>query len=272
MQVKTTGCWKWAVLAIAVVCLSILRGAAVTLPLVFDADSKEYSAKQGELEAHFTFSVTNTATTNIVVTKVETSCGCTVAKLPSQPWPLAPGESGNIEFTIDLRGKSGLLTKSATVTSTAGFKVLLLKVQALAQPAPIAVSGDRAKNIMLAIGDRQAVFKNDCARCHLVPSMDKHGEALYQVACAICHDSPHRASMVPDLHALKHPTDAAFWKQWIKSGKPGSLMPAFSQPEGGPLTELQITTLAEYLTTSTNFPSNKLTAPATLNSTPGAAK
>jgi hypothetical protein len=59
--------------------------------------------------------------------------------------------------------------------------------------------------------------------------------------------------MVPDLHALKHPTDAALWRKWITSGKGiipaqvGSMMPAFSQAEGGPLTEEQISSLVDYL-------------------------
>ena len=34
--------------------------------------------------------------------------------------------------------------------------------------------------------------------------------------------------MVPDLHALKTPTNVEFWRIWIAHGKPGSLMPAFS--------------------------------------------
>jgi hypothetical protein len=59
----------------------------------------------------------------------------------------------------------------------------------------------------------------------------------------------------------------------VKHGKVGTLMPAFSQPDGGPLTELQITTLVEYLNSSTNFPSNTLKAPVSpaLTPTPGAS-
>jgi len=43
------------------------------------------------------------------------------------------------------------------------------------------------------------------------------------------------------------PTSIEFWQTWISHGKPGSLMPAFSTAEGGPLTDMQIASLANYL-------------------------
>ena len=53
--------------------------------------------------------------------------------------------------------------------------------------------------------------------------------------------------MVPDLKALRHPTNADYWKTWIASGRVGSMMPAFSQKEGGPLSNEQIELLVTYL-------------------------
>jgi len=52
---------------------------------------------------------------------------------------------------------------------------------------------------------------------------------------------------VPDLHAIKTPTNEDFWRTWITHGKPGSLMPAFSTMDGGPLNDMQIASLAAYL-------------------------
>jgi len=101
--------------------------------------------------------------------------------------------------------------------------------------------------MQLALTDRQAVFKGDCAKCHVEPAVGKTGVGLYQAACAICHDSQNRASMVPDLRHLKHPTDREHWIKWTSFGRPGSLMPAFAQSEGGPLTDAQIDSLASYL-------------------------
>jgi len=84
-------------------------------------------------------------------------------------------------------------------------------------------------------------------KCHFEPAKGKMSADLYAAACAICHEANPRATMVSNLHALNHPTDYAYWKQWITNGKPGSLMPAFAAQQGGPLTEEQIDSLAKTL-------------------------
>jgi mono/diheme cytochrome c family protein len=74
------------------------------------------------------------------------------------------------------------------------------------------------------------------------------GRTLYVSICGICHDSPQRAAVVPNLQALPRETDAEFWRNWISYGKPGSLMPAFAKSKGGILTEGQVMSLVNYLT------------------------
>src|SRR4051812_2657172 len=54
--------------------------------LVFDAETKEYNAKPGEMSAPFIFNVTNVSQTAVSINRLSTSCGCTVAQLPSQPY------------------------------------------------------------------------------------------------------------------------------------------------------------------------------------------
>jgi mono/diheme cytochrome c family protein len=75
----------------------------------------------------------------------------------------------------------------------------------------------------------------------------KYGQQLYDTICVVCHETPHRATMVPDLRNLKVPTNEEFWRTWITLGKPGSLMPAFATSQGGPLNDMQIASLAAYL-------------------------
>jgi mono/diheme cytochrome c family protein len=65
--------------------------------------------------------------------------------------------------------------------------------------------------------------------------------------------------MVPDLHNLKTPTNDQFWQTWIAHGKPGSLMPAFAIADGGPLSDMQIASLAAYLNSA--IPSHAPPAP-----------
>jgi mono/diheme cytochrome c family protein len=94
--------------------------------------------------------------------------------------------------------------------------------------------------------DRQAVFRNDCASCHVAPTVGKQGAELFQAACAICHSAAHRAGMVPDLGIAREPRDAAYWRKWIREGKVGTLMPGFAVAHGGPLTEEQIESLIAF--------------------------
>lgn len=123
---------------------SALPAAPPTLPpptqpasyLAWDADSKNYDAKPGELTANFSCYVTNVSKEVVVVREVRRSCGCTEAKLPAQPWAMSPGTNGVIVATIDLRGRTGRITKTLTVESSAGSKTLLLNVNIPAATAP----------------------------------------------------------------------------------------------------------------------------------------
>ena len=229
--------------------------------LKWDAETKEYHAKAGDLSAAFTFTVTNVSSSEVAINRLSTSCGCTVAQLPTTPYKLAPGSNVSINVTMDLRGKFGQVTKTVNVDSTAGFKALLVKAD-IPQPQTAAIAGprnataapavnnamaDRAKNIQNALADRQAVFKGDCAKCHVDKAAGKMGAELYASSCGICHEAQHRAAMVPDLKVARTQRDVAFWQKWIMEGKPGTLMPAFAQAHGGPLTQEQIDSLTIYL-------------------------
>lgn len=210
--------------------------------LVWDSMSKTNTHEFGDTNSFFTFVVTNVSSAEITIKTVRTSCGCTVAKVPPLPWKLAPGEHGSMDVRMDIRGRQGTFSKYISVDSSEGMKWLVAN-------AVIARPDARQLNQMLARADRQNVFKNDCASCHVQPTIGKHGKELFVAACGICHEAEHRASVVPDLKALNKPTDADYWRFWIAKGQPGTLMPAFAKEEGGPLDEAQIESLVEYLTT-----------------------
>ncbi len=109
-----------------------------------------------------------------------------------------------------------------------------------------------------AAANPQAIFRGECAKCHVDKGRERHsGQELYAADCGICHESSHRATAVPDLHALKQPTDLDYWKTIITFGKPHTMMPGFAAAQGGPLSDAQIASLAAYLdrTVSHHFPS-----------------
>ena len=230
-----------------------------TNTLVWDSLSKETNAIADAGNAHFVFSFTNVSAGNVVILNVHTSCGCTTAQLPPLPWIIPAGTNGQIGAIVNFAGKSGTLVKSMTVTSDKGFQTLMLKITILPPVVPTLTAADRERNLIAAKADRQAVFRGDCATCHVKPGEGKYGKALYDAVCAICHEGKDRSTLVPDLHNIKTPTNVDFWQTWIAHGRAGSLMPAFSTADGGPLSDMQIATLVQYLaaTFPSQLPENK---------------
>ena len=216
-------------------------GAPKPHPLVWDAMEKTLTVKPDGESAKFEFKVVNKSGEPVEVLRIEPSCGCTVAEMPSKPWILAPGAEGAFSADVDYRGKLGQFSKAIYIHSTAGSQVLHVTIQ-----IPDTEENRRARNQQLALADRQGVFRGECVNCHVVPTVGKTGEALFQTACAICHDANPRASMVPDLRVAREPRDAAYWEKWISEGKEQTLMPAFAAKRGGPLSPEQIASLVEY--------------------------
>jgi len=218
--------------------------------LAWDAEKKQYQAKPTEANAHFAFYLTNVSSAEVMINSVRTSCGCTAAKLPQTPWRIAPGQSGPIEVNMNIAGKRGVIAKSVTVDTSAGMKYLTVEshIADLASATNTAGMADRERNQMLAKADPLAIFKGDCAKCHVEPTVGKMGKDLYASACSICHNAEHRAAMVPDLQdKYRTPMPAEFWKLFITLGKPGTLMPTFAKEHGGILTQEQVASLVDYL-------------------------
>jgi cytochrome c553 len=236
--------------------------SSVLSKLVFDADTKQYNARLTDRTADFKFNITNTWTNEITIDRVQTSCGCTVASLPSNPWHIAAGAHGEVSATVNLAGKgAGLLSKTVTFFVSvngayAGTRIVTVKVNIPAPATRAPLSADDRKTAMeKAKADPQEIFKNPkCAECHVNQGRNSWGAKLYAADCGICHDSPNRATFVPDLRALKIPTSFSYWKTIISQGKPHTMMPAFADNAGGPLNDEQVHSIAEYL--NRNIPSH----------------
>lgn len=210
-------------------------------PLVWDEMKLSVEAKPADKEAKFEFKVTNTSDAPVEITQIQPSCGCTVAEMPSTPWILAPGAKGSFTAVVDFQGKHGKVAKTLHVHSVAGSQMLTVVID-----IPETEEERRERNQQMAFIDRQAVFRGDCASCHVMPTIGRIGGELFEKACGICHTANPRASMVPDLTIARQPRNAEFWRTWISEGKDRTLMPAFSSKHGGPLTEEQVASLVEY--------------------------
>jgi mono/diheme cytochrome c family protein len=227
-------------------------------PLVWESPNQTNKVKANAISTKFIFKVRNVSTNEVVVDDLKTSCGCTVAQLPSNPWRIAPKQATQFEAIMDLRGKYGKLFKQIDVVSTNAAAILSLTIEI--EPGTNSLSTQMQNRLwgqQLAATDHQAVFKKQCVNCHLTPAFGKSGEPLYHAVCGVCHEAEHRATMVPDLRALNTEIGTNYWREWVTNGKPGTLMPAFTSTQGGPLDDAQINSLVKYLTTAFPRPPKK---------------
>ena len=216
--------------------------------LAWDALEKQRNVTRDMAQTSFVFAVTNVSADPVIVTAMRSTCGCTIPKLPEKmPWTLAPGSKHEIEVVMELAGKRGTLDKSVALITNHGWQSLKVRVDIAELPA---AENNRERNVQLATANRQSVLQGSCATCHATPALGKMGADLFQSACAICHESEHRAAFVPDLTKLTKPTDVAYWRAWITTSAEGKLMPAFGIEHGGILSTAQIDSLVAFLTKS----------------------
>jgi hypothetical protein len=93
---------------------------------------KEYEHSFGKVtegeKISYAFTFENKGTSDIVISSVTPSCGCTVPKYDKKPVP--PGSTGTIEVVFDTTGRSGTQTKTVTVKSNAKTPIVLVKFTA----------------------------------------------------------------------------------------------------------------------------------------------
>ncbi|MFB1040846.1 MAG: DUF1573 domain-containing protein [Polaribacter sp.] len=92
-------------------------------------DKKEYdfgTVNEGEI-VETVFKVTNSGTTDLVITNATGSCGCTVPVWPKAP--INPGETGDIAVKFNTAGKPNRQMKTVTLTANteSGREVLTLR-------------------------------------------------------------------------------------------------------------------------------------------------
>ena len=98
-------------------------------PAMISFDKTEFdfgTANEGDV-VDVEFAVTNSGTTDLVITKAQPSCGCTVPSWPKEP--IKPGETSKVVAKFNTAGKPGKAVKAITlITNTAkGREVLTIK-------------------------------------------------------------------------------------------------------------------------------------------------
>ena len=72
------------------------------------------------------FEFTNTGDAPLIITKVSSSCGCTIPKKPEAP--ILPGDTGEIQVKYDTN-RVGPIRKAITVISNADTPTKVLKIK-----------------------------------------------------------------------------------------------------------------------------------------------
>ncbi len=86
------------------------------LPKVeFDKVEYDFGMIEANAKVETEFIVKNVGEADLLISSATATCGCTVPDYPKQP--LKPGESAPIKVTFDPAGKSGMQSKTVTLTT-----------------------------------------------------------------------------------------------------------------------------------------------------------
>lgn len=101
---------------------------AETALIEFEQDFYDFGKIiQGE-KVSYNFKFTNKGKSDLIISKVSTSCGCTVGDFPRVP--VKPGETSSVEVKFDSENRRGFQNKTITVLSNAQPSSSVLKIKA----------------------------------------------------------------------------------------------------------------------------------------------
>ncbi len=92
----------------------------------FKAETVDYGAIEKGSDGIRIFEFTNTGNAPLIISKVSSSCGCTIPKKPEKP--ILPGKTGEIQVKYDTN-RVGPIRKAITVISNADTPTKILKIK-----------------------------------------------------------------------------------------------------------------------------------------------
>ena len=91
----------------------------------FQSESHDFGTIEEGPAADYIFTFTNTGKEDLVIQRVQPSCGCTTPDWTKEP--VKPGESGMIKASYGTQGRPGPFEKTMTVFTNAGTKMVSFK-------------------------------------------------------------------------------------------------------------------------------------------------
>lgn len=118
---------KKAVILVVVGLLAFaVQAQEKTAKIAFKAETVDYGEITKGSDGVRVFEFTNTGDAPLIISKVSSSCGCTIPKKPEAP--IMPGKSGEIQVKYDTN-RVGPIRKAITVISNADTPTKVLKIK-----------------------------------------------------------------------------------------------------------------------------------------------
>ncbi len=202
-------------------------------------------------KSEHTFYIYNTGGKHLRISRVDTSCGCTLTELSKKV--IAPGDFATLKATLDTSIKIGKIKKTITIFSNdakSPEKVLYLTGNVIFK-----MKG----HDKVAVKDPLVLFHGECATCHVNKGKGRVGQDLFLADCAMCHGIDARGvkDIAPSLLKRNYQDEAVrqHVRNVIASGSANTpQMPPWSQDKGGPLNAQEIDSLVRFLKFQSKHP------------------
>jgi len=112
----------------------------------FKSETIDYGTIEKGSNGVRVFEFTNTGDEPLIISKVSSSCGCTIPKKPKEP--ILPGKTGVIEVKYDTN-RVNPIRKTITVLSNAETPTIALKIKGLViDPSKVSILDKKEKSVM----------------------------------------------------------------------------------------------------------------------------
>lgn len=112
----------------------------------FKTETIDYGTIEKGANGVRVFEFTNTGNEPLIISKVTSSCGCTIPKKPEDP--ILPGKTGQIEVKYDTN-RVMPIRKTITVISNADIPTIALKIKGeVVDPSKVSLLDKKEKSIV----------------------------------------------------------------------------------------------------------------------------
>jgi hypothetical protein len=115
---------------VLLLCIGLIGLTATAQDTAAKIEFKSETVDYGEItkgsDGIRVFEFTNTGNSPLIISKVSSSCGCTIPKKPEEP--ILPGKTGEIQVKYDTN-RVGPIRKAITVISNADTPTKVLKIK-----------------------------------------------------------------------------------------------------------------------------------------------